>query len=313
MLGCRHRRAEGRELADAQRLARLDRPKLQVQRCGEGERPFRPHQQPRQIATPFCPRRRRQTLDVVAAHAPQLVRKPRRDLLRLPRPQRPQPLDQIRRRRRHLSTKIVRHLAKAEPRSIRQQRIDRRDVIRHQPIANGFRPAGIIPRHPADRAALPRRRIHREKQPMPLQRIIQRAERDPRLHPHPPRAGIHLHHAAQVLRAIQHQRPVHRLPALRRPAAARQHRNAFLPAQRHRRLHILDAARHQHAIRLDLVDRRIRRIPPAIGRAEQHLAARLPPQPLGQPAVAKARACLHLDVHRRNPGTTARTLQPATS
>ena len=44
-----HRAAEGRELADAQHLARLDRMQRQFDRGGEGERALRSHQQPRQV------------------------------------------------------------------------------------------------------------------------------------------------------------------------------------------------------------------------------------------------------------------------
>ena len=44
-----HRRAEGRELADAQHLARLDRMQRQLDRGGERERAFRTDQQARQV------------------------------------------------------------------------------------------------------------------------------------------------------------------------------------------------------------------------------------------------------------------------
>ncbi len=55
-----HRRAEGRELADAQHLARLDRLQRQLDRGGEGERAFRAHQQARQIVAAGGARGRRQ-------------------------------------------------------------------------------------------------------------------------------------------------------------------------------------------------------------------------------------------------------------
>ena len=79
-----------------------------------------------------------------------------------------------------------------------------------------------------------------------------------------------------------HQRAADRLPRLRGAAPARQQRHALLARDRHRRAHVLVRPRHDHADRLDLVVRRVRRIAPAREAIEQHLALELLAQALGE-------------------------------
>ena len=83
-----HRLAEGRELADAQHLARLDRMQRQFQRGGERQRALRSDQQPRQIVAPGGAGGRGQRVDVVAADAAKLLGEARGDLLGLGRAER---------------------------------------------------------------------------------------------------------------------------------------------------------------------------------------------------------------------------------
>ena len=88
--------------------------------------------------------------------------------------------------------------------------------------------------------------------------------------------------AAQMFRAVDHQRAVHRLAALAGAAATRQNRDAFFTRDRQGRRDVADLLRHDHADGLDLIDRRIGGVTAAVGAAEQHLAANLAPQPIGQ-------------------------------
>ena len=67
-----HCSAEGRELADAQHFARLHRMQGEFQRGRECQRPFRAHQQPRQIFPPGPARHGREHVDVVAPDPAQL-------------------------------------------------------------------------------------------------------------------------------------------------------------------------------------------------------------------------------------------------
>ena len=99
--------------------------------------------------------------------------------------------------------------------------------------------------------------------------------------------GIDVQDAAQMLRAVDHQRAVHRLAALAGAAAAGQHRDALLARDRQRGGDVVDLLRHDHADGLDLVDRRVGGIAAAIGAAEQHLAADFAPQPAGQARIAR--------------------------
>ena len=277
-----HRAAEGRELADAQQLARLDRMQRQFDRGGEGQRALRSDQQARQILLPGEARHRRQHLDVVAADAAKLRGEPRGDLLGLRRAQGAQPLDQIGDAARHIGADIVRQQAELVLRSVRQDRVDRAHVVGHQSVADRLRAAGVVARHAADRAARMGRGIDRKEQPVLAQRGIQMAQHQAGFHQCRARLGIDVQDAAQVLGAVDHQRAVHRLAALAGAAAARQHGHAFLARDRHCRGDVADLLRHDHADRLDLVDRRIGGVAAAIGAAEQHLAADLAPQALGE-------------------------------
>ena len=79
--------------------------------------------------------------------------------------------------------------------------------------------------------------------PCGAQRGVQVAQHDARLDQRGARLGIDMQHAAQIFRAIDHQRAVDRLAALAGAAAARQHRHAFLARDRQRRRDVLDASR----------------------------------------------------------------------
>ena len=63
--------------------------------------------------------------------------------------------------------------------------------------------------------------------------------------------------------------------------------HAFLARDRQGRGDVADLLRHDHADRLDLIDRRIGGVTAAVGTVEQHLAADLAPQPIGQAGIAR--------------------------
>jgi len=115
-------------------------------------------------------------------------------------------------------------------------------------------------------------------------------QHDARLHRRRPRLGIHVQDAVQVLGAVEDQRLVHRLPALRGAAAARQDRHPLLHRDGDRRRHILRIARDDDADRLHLVDRRVGAVAPACETVEQHLPVHGAAQAGGQGAVTDAGA-----------------------
>ena len=206
--------------------------------------------------------------------------------------------------RGHVGADIVGQQAELVLRAVGQDRVDRAHVVGHQPVADRLRAAGIVARHAADRAARVCRGIDREEQPVLAQRGVQMAQHQAGLHQRGARVGIDMQDAAQMLRAVDHQRAVHRLAALAGAAAARQHRDAFLARDRQRRGDVADLLRHDHADRLDLVDRRIGGVAAAVGAAEQHLAADLAPQALGETGIAGSNRGTH-DGARLSPGTAA--------
>ena len=272
-----HRAAEGGELADAEQFSRLDRVQRKLDRGGEGERALRSHQQAREVLLAGKACHRRQYVDVVAADAPKLGGKARGNLLGFRGAQRAQPLDQIGDATRHMGADIVGQHAELVLRAIRQDRIDRAHVVGHQPVADRLRPAGVVARHAADRAARVRRGIDREEQPMLAQRRIEMTQHEAGFHQRGARLRIDIQDAAQVLRAVDHQRAVHRLAALAGAAAAGQHRDTLLARDRHGCGDIADLRRYDHTDGFDLVDRRVGGVAAAIGAAEQHLAAYLIP------------------------------------
>ena len=107
--------------------------------------------------------------------------------------------------------------------------------------------------------------------------VFRCAQHDARLDQCRARLRIDMQHAAQMLRAIDHQRAVHRLAALAGAAAAGQHRNAFLARDRQGGGDVVDLLRHDHADRFDLVDRGVGGVTAAVGAVEQHLAADFAP------------------------------------
>src|SRR5208337_4694606 len=69
-------------------------------------------------------------------------------------------------------------------------------------------------------------------------------------------------------------------------AAARQHGDTFLARDRQRGGDVADFLRHDHAERLDLIDRRVGGVAAAVGSAEQHLAADFASEALGETGIA---------------------------
>ena len=72
MLGCVHRLIEATEMTDTQHLAADDRPQLELDLCGEGERAFGADQQMRHVVGRVA---RHQRIEIVAADAPLHLRK----------------------------------------------------------------------------------------------------------------------------------------------------------------------------------------------------------------------------------------------
>ena len=241
-----HRRAEARELADADHFARLDRRELEQQPLGKRQRALGADEQAGEVVAACGVGLRREGIDVVAADAAQLAREAGGDLVGLADAECAQRGKQRRRLLRIGGTEAM-------ARTVGEQRVDREHVVGHQPVADALGTAGIVAGHAADGAALVRRGIDREEEAVRLQRRVEMAEHEAGLDQRGARGGIDLDDLAQVLRAVEHDRPVDRLPALAGAAAARQHRHAVLAGDRQRRLQVVSGLGNDHADRLDLV------------------------------------------------------------
>ena len=100
-----------------------------------------------------------------------------------------------------------------------------------------------------------RRGVGREGERVALGRVAQRVAHGAGLDAREARGGIERDDAVQVLRAVDDERDVHALAALRGAAAARQDRHAVLARERHRGDDVLhragedDADRHLAIVR----------------------------------------------------------------
>ena len=280
------RRKRGK-LADAQHLARLERMQRQLQRGGEGQRAFRTDQQPRQIFAARRARRRRQHVDVVAADTAQAAWGSAR---RFP-PPRP-------RRARAGAGSGRRHWPACRRRDCPAPRRSggacrrpgwRRSRARCRPSA---RSGSISNRRSCCRPCRRWCSAHasRDRPGRTVCAARNAVLRWPSTTPGStarcvPSAST-CSDAAQVLRTVDDQRAIDGLAALAGAAAARQDGDALLACDRQRRGDVVDRPRHDHAERLDLVDRRVGGVTAAIGAIEQHLARDVAAQAFGQVGVA---------------------------
>ena len=189
--------------------------------------------------------------------------------------------------------------------AVRHHGVDGAHVLDHVAVPDGPRPAAVVAGHAADGGAAGGRRVDGKEQPMGLEKPVQLVENHARLHAHGARPGIEVKHGVQVLRRVDDQGLGHGLPALGRPAAARQHRRSFLGRDLDDAHDVFGGARHDHADGLDLVDRGVVAVAAAGERVEQHLSLQGAAQPLGEGAVADARRGLVGDGSVHGPGEIA--------
>ena len=212
----------------------------QLDRRGEGQRAFRSHQQPRQVLLPGEACDRRQHLDVVAADAAELRGEPRGDLLGLGRTERAQPLDQFGNaasaRRRRDCPAAGRNCAACRRPGSRRSRAHCRPSAR-----SGSTSSRRSCCRPCRRSCSAH--AWRDRPGRTTRAGRSAAFRWPSTRPGSTRRcalGIDVEDAAQMLRAVDHQRAVYGLAALARAAAARQHGDAFLARDGQRRGDVAD-------------------------------------------------------------------------
>ena len=172
---------------------------------------------------------------------------------------------------RHVG-EIGRDRAEMQRAAVRQQRVDREHVLARVAVAQRARAAGIVADHAADGGARGGGDVDRKPQAVRLEPAVEFVEHDAGLD-HAAAAGdVELDHLVEIFRAVDDQRRVDGLAALRGAAAARRDRHAFLPRDRNRPTGFLDRARRDHAHRHDLIVRRVGGVAAAAEAVEQDLA-----------------------------------------
>ena len=148
-------------------------------------------------------------------------------------------------------------------------------VVDHVAVRDRARAAGVVARHAAERGLRAGGHVDREPQAVRLQLRVERVEHDAGLHDRPARRRSNAITLVEVLAACRSTSaaptvwPHWLVPAPRGSTGTRSSRAIV-----DRRGDVLVGSRHEHADRLDLVDRRVGRVAAARGGVEQHLAAR---------------------------------------
>ena len=270
VLGRIHGFVEAAEMADAHGAPGQHRPELEFDPGRECQRAFGTDEQMREIDLVLA---RHQRVEIIAADPALHLRKARLDLARLARADGEQILrKRLERRIRRQVREIRRNIPETRDCAVGKHRVDREHVVAHHAVAQRAAAAGIVPRHAADGRARRGGDVDRKPQPVRLERAVQIVEHDAGLDHAAPARNIELENAREALRAIDHQRLVHRLPGLRRAAAARQYRDAFGPRHRDRLLGLVHALRDHDAHWHKLVGGGVGRVTAAVEVAEQHLA-----------------------------------------
>ena len=225
---------------------------------GERERAFGADQDVREIVLGVL---RHELVDVVAADAALDLREALGDLVGLARAQRQQRFrDAAQRQIRRQLGKIGRDRAEMRRPAVRQHRVDRHDVVARDAVAQRARAAGIVAGHAADGGARGGRDVDREPQAVRLELAVQLVQHDAGLDDARLLGHIERDDFVQVLRAVDDERMVDRLAALRGAAAARQHGHAFGLGDLHGLLGLGDGLRHHHAQGDHLVGRGVGRV-----------------------------------------------------
>ena len=206
-------------MAGADRAAAEQRPQLELELGGECQRPFRADEQLRKIV------HRRiggDGVEIVAADPALHFWEARRDLVGFPHSDGEQILGQrAHRRTRRQVAQSRTDGTEMRGGAVREYSIDRQHVIAGNTIAQRAGAAGIVARHAAERGARGGGNIHREPQPVRFKLAVEIVEHDAGLDDAAPARHVEINDAVEILGAIDHQRMIDRLAALRGATAAR--------------------------------------------------------------------------------------------
>ena len=270
VLGRVHRCVEAREVHHPQQLGARQGAELEPQAAGESQRALGADQQVRQVDAavvgvgPLAAGM--EDVEVVAADAAHHPGPARLDLVAVCIGQAMDELGNL-----ALGSPQTRDRTEVHQPAIGQPGLNTCDVVHHVAVGDAAAAAGVVAGHAAQRGLGAGRHIDRVPQAVRLEVGIEMVEHDAGFDLDRHRLEVQIEHRTQVLAGVDHQRRAGGLPTLRAAAAARQQRHFQVTGDRHRGDDIGRAARHEHAHRHDLVDRRIGGVAPARRRVEHHL------------------------------------------
>jgi hypothetical protein len=166
-----------------------------------------------------------------------------------------------------------RHAAEPYARAVREQGVQLEHVLDGQAVRDRVRATGVVADHSAERRAVGRRGIGAEEQTEIADRMVELVLHEPRLHARPPLVRVDLEDAVHVLREVEHERAVDRLPGERGAAAARQQRDVLAARNVERGDDVVGVTRRDDADRLHLIHGRVRRVEQQRGGIEPDGAA----------------------------------------
>ena len=286
VLGRGHGLMKGRKMTNAEHAMRRQPRELQLEALEEGKRPLRAHQQGRHVVARWI-----NAIEIVPPDPPLHPRISRGDLVDIVRGDLSDRLNQVSISIATIDArKVTGHVTEAAVPPRGEEGVDLEDVIDHDAVADRARPAGIVAGHAAKRSAGACRDVDRVEQAVRLEMPVQLIEHDARLDPDGLVVGLEIADAVQMAGAVEHQALADGLPRLRGAAAARQKRDALCARDRKCGFEIRFRLRADDADRLDLVDRRIRAVAPAIEFFEQDIAGKLLPELGRKPRIARLHA-----------------------
>ena len=124
---------------------------------------------------------------------------------------------------------------------------------------------------------------------MGFQQTVQIIQDNPRLNLGGGAGGVEFDHFVEIFGEVQHQAMVDGLAALRGAAAARRHRHAGFGGDGEGGANVGAMARHDHAQRFHLIDRRVGGVTAARKAVEENLAFEGAGQAAGEGAIADLR------------------------
>jgi len=161
-----------------------------------------------------------------------------------------------------------------------ERRVDRQRIVAHGAVSQRAPAAGIVAGHAADGGARGGGDVDRKPQAVFPELTVEIVEHDSRLDHAGSALRVERDDAVEMFGEVDDDAVIDGLAALRGAAAARRDGPPGVAGNRQRPQRLVDAARHHHAGRHDLVERGIGGVAAAVERIEQDVARDFALEPL---------------------------------